>query len=201
MQDFEDVQMRELVHRMRNLLTTTRAVVSQTLRNATSIEEARRVVDDRLNSLGGAIDLLMTNNWQPSSLDVVLRRSLAPFGELTQRVTISGPQVVVGPHASVTLNLAIHELTTNAIKYGALSREPGHVELTSGILSKGGGEELWIQWAEQNGPEVILPERQGFGTRLICSAVSHGLRGQANLRFPPSGVIWTLAAPLAALAV
>jgi len=199
MEDLADVRVRELAHRFRNIVTITRSLVSQTLRSATSIEEARRVTDERLAALDGAIDLLLSANWQPAPLEEIARRALAPFDGLAQRIRVEGPPVPVGSSAALTLALAIHELATNAIKYGALSIESGAIELTWQIIESD-KPELWMLWAERGGPPVVHPERQGFGTRLICAAVSRSLRGRAELDYPKTGVTWTLIAPLAAIA-
>ena len=99
----------------------------------------------------------------------------------------------------MTLTLAFHELATNAIKYGALSTEAGAIELTWKVIGSGDQAQLWMQWAERDGPPVTRTDRQGFGTRLICTAVSRGLRGRAELDFPASGAVWTLLAPLATI--
>lgn len=198
-QDLDDVRVRELAHRFKNILTITRSIVGQTLATAASIEEARRLTDQRLASLNGAIDLLLSNDWQPAPLDVLARRALAPFDGLAQRIHVEGPSVRVGPSAGLTLTLAFHELTTNAIKYGALSDSAGTVTLTWRVLESDNSE-LWVQWTERDGPTVVCPQRQGFGTRLICTAASRSLRGRAELDYPATGVTWSLIAPLAAIA-
>jgi two-component sensor histidine kinase len=200
MESFDDVRARELAHRFKNILTITRSIVSQSLRTATSIEEARSVVDERLASLGGAMDLLLATDWKPALLDAVARRAIMPFDGLAERVQVEGPSIEIGASSSLTFTLVVHELMTNAIKYGALSDSAGRAELTWRVLDSDKTAELWVQWAERDGPPVRRPERQGFGTRLICTAAGRSFRGCAELDFPATGVTWSLIAPLAAVA-
>jgi two-component sensor histidine kinase len=155
----------------------------------------------------------LTSDWRrwatrPSSFYPTTGRRLLPalaenaLGHFTlyaERLRLDGPTVMIGPRAAMTLTLAFHELATNAIKYGALSNEAGTIELTWKVLDSGTEAELWMQWAERGGPPVVRPERRGFGSRLICTAVSRSLRGRAEMEFPASGVVWTLLAPLAAV--
>lgn len=156
MEDLADVRVRELAHRFRNIVTITRSLVSQTLRSAASIEDARSVTDERLAALDGAIDLMLSGNWQPAPLQKVVRRALAAFEGFDDRICVEGPSVTVGSSAGLTLALALHELVTNAIKYGALSTESGALELTWQIIDSD-KPKLWLLWAERGGPPIAPP--------------------------------------------
>lgn len=196
-----EVRLRELEHRFRNILTVVRSIVSQSLYSAESLDDAKATIDERLAALGGAIEHLLSHQWQAAPLPALAEQALAHFTLSGDRVRAEGPTVTIGPRAAMTLTLVFHELATNAIKYGALSSAAGAIELTWRVLGSGEQPELWLQWAERGGPPVTTPSRQGFGTRLICTAASRGLRGRAELDFPTTGIVWTLLAPMAAIGV
>ncbi len=184
---------------MQAATTIVRSLVSQSLQRAESIEDARSTIDERLAALGGAIEQLLAHDWEAAPLPALAENALAHFTLGADRMRLAGPTVTIGPKAAMTLTLAFHELATNAIKYGALSNETGTIELTWKVLDSGAEAELWMQWAERGGPRVVKPERQGFGSRLICTAASRSLCGRAELDFPTSGIVWTLLAPLTAV--
>ncbi|WP_051768287.1 sensor histidine kinase [Sphingobium sp. DC-2] len=194
-----DTRMRELEHRFRNILTIARSLVSQSLRSAKSLDEARATIDQRLEALGGATEQLLRHDWKAAPLREVAQNALAHFTLYKDKVRFDGPLVAVGPHAAMTLTLAFHELMTNAIKYGALSSMAGAIDLTWKEIGSDDRAEVWLRWLEHGGPPVVKPEREGFGTRLTCTATGRSLQGAAQLDFEPSGVVWTLRAPLAAI--
>lgn len=194
--DRDELVVRELEHRFKNILTIVRAIVSQSLGAASSIEDARDVIDERLASLGGAVEQLLSSDWKAAPLPALADQALAHLSFYTERLSFLGETVEIGPRAAMTLTLAFHELATNAIKYGALSNETGTVELCCQVRGAGGDAELLLQWIERGGPPVTRPERQGFGTRLICTATGRSLQGSAMLDFPATGAVWTLVAPL-----
>lgn len=194
--DRDELVVRELEHRFKNILTIVRAIVSQSLRAASSIEDARDVIDERLASLGGAVEQLLSSDWKAAPLPALVDQALAHLSFYTERLSFLGETVEIGPRAAMTLTLAFHELATNAIKYGALSNKTGTVELCCQVRGAGDDAELLLQWIERGGPPVTRPERQGFGTRLICTATGRSLQGSAMLDFPATGAVWTLVAPL-----
>lgn len=196
MADRDELVVRELEHRFKNILTIVRAIVSQSLGAASSIEDARDVIDERLASLGGAVEQLLSSHWKAAPLPALADQALAHLSFYTERLSFLGETVEIGPRAAMTLTLAFHELATNAIKYGALSNETGTVELCCQVRGAGDDAELLLQWIERGGPPVTRPERQGFGTRLICTATGRSLQGSAMLDFPATGAVWTLVAPL-----
>ncbi len=199
MESIDDVRVRELEHRFKNILTITRSIVSQTLRSAKSLEDARKVIDERLACLNGAVDLLRTSHWQAAPLGDLAKRALRVFAGYEGRIHVDGPSVSVGPSASFTLALVIHELVTNAIKYGALSNSAGSVDLTWRVSGEGKTAELSMLWTERGGPPVMRPKQQGFGSRLIGTAASRSFRGRAELNYSEAGVTWSLVAPLSAM--
>ena len=192
-----DLRMRELEHRFRNVLTIVRSVVSQSLASASSLDAAKTTIDRRLEALGGAIHELLSHRWEAAPLSALAKQAFAHFTVHSDRLRLDGPDVTIGPEAALTLALAFHELATNALKYGAMSNTTGTIDLSWKVAGAGSEAVLWLQWAERAGPPVVKPERQGFGTRLICTATGRSLKGRAELDFPETGVVWSLVAPMA----
>ena len=159
----------ELNHRVKNTLATVQSIVNQTLRGAADIEVARKAVNARIVSLAGAHDLLTERSWSGADVVDLVARAVAPFA--TGQISVDGPSVDVSPNQALALSLALHELATNAAKYGALSRPEGRVELRwqaqDGRLS--------LSWRESGGPPVAPPSRRGFGSRLIENALCRDL--------------------------
>ena len=116
-----------------------------------------------------------------------------------QRFRVSGPDLLLGPKVALALALALHELCTNAVKFGSLSIAAGHVELAWQILQARDGPELRLTWREKDGPEVKEPSRKDFGSRLLNRGLSASFGGTVELSYPPTGVALTLVAPLAAV--
>lgn len=195
-----DVLRAELRHRFHNLVSVTQSMVLQTLRDGVDVAEARGALIERLTALNGAVDILLQRSWQPGSLRTTLCDGFARHSGYHERITCEGPDIAIGANAVMALTLAMHELTTNAIKYGALSVAGGSVWLFWKIVAGDAGERLWLQWCERDGPAVRQPDRQGFGSRLVCSATSRSLGGEAELQFTPAGVTWLLTAPLERIA-
>lgn len=198
--DVLDLRQKELEHRVKNLITIVRWVVMRSLEDSTSVEQARAAIEERLGSLEGAINQLLSSDWRAASLPELAEQALNHFASHFDRIRVQGEHVGVGAKAAMTLALALNELATNAIKYGALSSPTGVVDLIWKSVETEAGPAIWMQWAERAGPPVIPPERRGFGTRLICTAVSRSLRGRADLDFLKTGVVWTLFAPIEGMA-
>jgi PAS domain S-box-containing protein len=184
----------ELNHRVKNTLATVQSLAAQTLRSAPDLPAAREAFEARLVALAAAHDLLTAQSWQGAWLGDVAATAMAPF-EVTNRPQISrsGPAVWLKAHQAMALSLALHELATNAGKYGALSLPEGRVKLRWSRTSAG---ELTLAWSETGGPRVAPPARAGFGTRLLQRSLSHELRGEVNLAFPPEGVRCEIRFPL-----
>ncbi|GLK54880.1 PAS domain S-box-containing protein [Methylopila capsulata] len=185
----------ELNHRIKNLLTLVQAIVGQTLRAGGDAARAFHAqISERLVALAKAQDSLMKTTSAEADLDALARSVLMPHG-LEERVRVEGPPVRLADRAAMAFALAVHELATNATKYGALSTESGRVEITwrfeDGLLR--------FEWRESGGPPVSPPTRRGFGSHVIERALSGYLSGEAKIDYRPEGVVVTLAAPVCAL--
>jgi two-component sensor histidine kinase len=179
----------ELNHRVKNTLATVQSIVNQTLRGATDIESARAAVDARVIALAGAHDLLTDRSWTGADIVDLVTRAVAPF--VAGRIVLDGPSVDISPSQALGLSLALHELATNAAKYGALSCPEGRVELRWKVQD----DRLHLSWRESGGPRVDPPSRRGFGSRLIENALCRDLGGQTRLELAPEGVrCWITAA-------
>ncbi|HEY3799526.1 MAG TPA: HWE histidine kinase domain-containing protein [Caulobacteraceae bacterium] len=177
----------ELNHRVKNTLASVQSIAMQTRRFAAEPADFDATFIARLGALAQAHELLSAAAWDGASLASVIQRTLAPYlyeGE-GSRVVFGGPAVRLGPNAAVTLNMAFHELTTNAAKYGALSTPAGRVDIE---WREGPGRGVDIDWRERGGPAVEPTRRRGFGTRLIEQGLTHELGGEAQLVFQPQGL-------------
>jgi two-component sensor histidine kinase len=194
------LQMMELRHRTKNMLAIVQSLVNQTLRGDIGVDDARRALGERLMAMSKAVDVLMRTAWQSAPLDEVIANALTHKSSFDGRLKVDGPSLPVGPTAAMTLSLAVHELESNAIKYGALSNGAGAVAVAWQVEHRGGGDCLVLTWEESGGPPVSPPTRTGFGTRLISRAIGQRLDGAAATQFLPEGLRWRLSASLAELA-
>lgn len=186
----------ELNHRVKNTLAIVSAIASQTLTGAISVSAASQAFTARLQALARAHDLLMHGNWTGIDLGSVVRATIDPHDNHEQRFKFEGPLVLLQPALAVTFSLALHELCTNATKYGSLSVPEGRVEIVWQVHSNGNEPRLQLTWTETAGPSVVTPQRRGFGTRLVQRALALELNGEVNVEYAPSGVICTIDAPL-----
>jgi two-component system, chemotaxis family, CheB/CheR fusion protein len=180
-----DLLLMEMNHRIKNTLATVQAIATQTLRSVSNDEHAAFI--GRLRALAGAHDLLMTERWDRASVHDVVGGALKAFQDGHQdRFSIAGPDVWLNPSRSLLLTLALHELGTNAAKYGALSNGSGNVRIEWKLSTNGQADRLTLHWHESGGPPVQAPARKGFGSMLI----EHGLaeQGEAFLEFKPEGL-------------
>ncbi|HLZ76354.1 sensor histidine kinase [Phenylobacterium sp.] len=191
-QERQTLLINELNHRVKNTLATVQSLASQTYRGAGDPAAAGEAFLERLMALARVHDLLSEAAWDGASLHDVAERTLTPYRRDGVRLTASGPMVHLAPNAAVTLNLAFHELATNAVKHGALSSPTGAIDIA--WAAEGG--ELTIDWRESGGPPVVQPERRGFGSRLIERGLGHELGGEAQLIFRPEGLSCHIRAPL-----
>lgn len=146
-------------------------------------------------ALSDAHNLLTQENWEGAELRDLVERALAPFGGVAhERLRLSGPVVRLTPRQAVALSMALHELGTNAAKYGALSVMAGRVDVRWNVSADGSAFEL--TWRERGGPQVLPPERRGFGTRLLGRGLAQDLDGTVDLEFEPDGVCCSIRAPL-----
>ena len=194
--------MQELAHRVKNTLTLVQAICLQTLRGDATLAEARETITARLLALAQAHDLLLQGSWTEASLLTLAEGAARLHGHgAAGRFHIKGPDVTLGPKAALSIGLVLHELGTNAAKYGALSIPEGHVDITWERDHPESGAEPMIRfrWQEVGGPPVTPPSRRGFGSRLIERSLADGLGAQVSLSYPVSGVTLTLDAPLSAI--
>jgi PAS domain S-box-containing protein len=186
----------ELNHRVKNTLSVVQALAQQTFR-ANATEDPRvTVFNGRLSALAHAHNLLSNENWQTADLGDVARRSLLTRGPDKERIRLAGPAVILKPKQAVTMAIALHELYTNAVKYGALANAGGKIDL-SWTVEFDGTRRLDMTWRESNGPPVEKPTRHGFGSRMITQALKTELGADVDMDFRIDGLICHINAPLA----
>jgi len=181
-----DLLNKELGHRLKNTLSLVQAIAAQTLKGVD--EDAVDAFRERIVALAKAHDVLLQQDWATASLGAIVRETLAPLDGL-QQIVISGPEVQAGSRAALTLSLILHELATNAAKYGALSVPDGCVALQWSIDDG----MFRLNWSERDGPPVRRPDRTGFGSRLIRRGLSTS--GSVECRYLPDGFEMDLSAP------
>ena len=175
---------------MKNTLATVQSIANQSLRNATTAAQARGDIEGRLIALSRAHDVLTREGWEGANLREIVAQAIEPFG---QRFVVAGPDLRLLPRMALALAMALQELATNAVKYGALSNETGEVEIA---WTADDHRHLALTWTERGGPAVAPPNRRGFGSRLIERSLASDLGGTVALRFEPEGVVCAIAAPL-----
>lgn len=190
--------MAELDHRVRNILASIAAMVSLTAQGATTKEEYAKRLHGRIAAMARTHGLLTKQRWKGASLQRLVRDELAAYGHNAEAMEIRGhpDDVVLRPPPALNLSLILHELATNAAKYGALSIPGGRVAVNWCRLDEGNGSWLRIEWCEDNGPPVIKPTKVGFGCTLIRSALSSEAGAEVALDFDPEGVRCRIVLPL-----
>lgn len=182
----------ELEHRIKNILATVSAIASQTLRD-TDLTSARKVFDQRLQALAAAHDILNETRWTSASLRAVVSAALAPFR--SERIDLVGPELPIGPRRALSLALAVNELGTNSLKYGALSTDVGQVSIRWWREEAGDETRLVWVWQERGGPPVMPPSRRGFGRFLLERVLAADFDGQVRIEFAPDGIVCSMVAP------
>jgi two-component sensor histidine kinase len=186
-----DLLIEELNHRVKNTLAILQAIAMQTFRGATRAE--RDKFEGRLGALAEAHNLLSKEKWQGSELQEVIRQVLQPYLIAgVERIRMFGPKVALTPRLAVVLSMIVHEIATNAAKYGALSNDNGSVAVDWEVLHDEGAPKLRLIWTEAGGPPVTAPVQRGFGSRMIERSARDQLGGDATVDFLPSGVVYTL---------
>ncbi len=194
-----DTLMGELNHRVKNSLAVVQAIASQTMRGDISLADARLAFSERLRVMARAHDLLVTSNWSGTDLASVIKATIDPHQGGQSRFSVSGPYVALKPQLAVTFCLALHELCTNAAKYGALSVPEGRVDITWTVTGPADKSRLWWQWAESGGPAVTAPVRKGFGSSLIEKVLPMELFGEVSVAYATTGVVCVLQSPVPGL--
>lgn len=190
----------ELAHRMKNVLAMIGAVANQTFRSAVSLEAAQATFGERIAALGEAHTILTQSSWSGAPIRAVIEGALAPHRIAAERVAITGPALELGAKQALTLALAINELATNALKYGALSGDGGQVAITWRAGAPDSEERFVFGWRESGGPPVREPARKGFGSRLLQRVLAQEFQGKVVLAYEVAGLRYELETAMAAIA-
>ena len=188
----------ELNHRVKNTLSTVQSIVWQALRKASDPEVIRESIESRLFALSRSHDLLTRENWEGAGLLDLLNEVMEPFRDAdgrAERIVIAGKNIRIPPKATLALGIALHELATNAVKYGAFSNEAGSIRIAWTIEPAPEGNRLILHWQEKDGPPVTPPSRKGFGSRVIERGLAHELEGTVHLDYRAEGVLCTINFP------
>ena len=184
--------MREINHRAKNMLSVVDAIAHQTATK--NPEDFVERFSERIQGLSASQDLLVRNEWKGVEVENLVHAQLAPFADLIgSRIVVHGPKLCLKTASAQAIGLALHELATNAGKYGALSTDRGRVDVCWGI----DGDTLTMSWTERDGPPVSPPERRGFGTIVMEAMTERSVGGVVDLDYAPSGVTWRLTCPAA----
>ena len=195
----QEVVIGELHHRVKNTLAIVSAITSQSLRNANSLEEATKTIADRLHALGVAQDLLVRERWTGAGCRTLIEAAVRAFqSKSLDQFDITGDNIAISSGPAIALSMVIHELCTNAVKYGALSARAGHVSI-SWAISQDDSKRFKLHWKERGGPTAREPSRKSFGSRLIEQALPGQLHGEARLLFEPDGVSCEVNIPLSVM--
>jgi PAS domain S-box-containing protein len=183
----------ELNHRVKNTLAIVQSIAQQSFRGGVPTAAAKAAFEARLAALSAAHNILTERSWQSASMGELVARIVAPLaGGGSDRFIVEGPEIQLQPRTAVSLALALHELGTNAVKYGALTERAGRVEIRWLVEA----ERLKLVWRERGGPPVVEPGQRGFGSRLLERGLAADLGGTVRIRFDPEGVVCTMDAPL-----
>jgi PAS domain S-box-containing protein len=186
------VVMRESNHRVKNLLGLVQAIARQTATHEP--QDFVRLFSERIQALAANQDMLVRNEWRGIDAEELARTQLAHFADLVgSRIVLHGPKLRLNATAAQAIGLALHELATNAGKYGALSVNAGRVDLQWRCE----GDTFAMSWTERNGPPVLPPQRRGFGSTVVASMVKLSVGGTVQLDYAPSGLVWSLTCPAA----
>jgi PAS domain S-box-containing protein len=197
-EEHQRLLLNELNHRVKNTLATVQSITSQTLRAAGSTAAAREAIESRLFALSRAHDVLTRENWEGAWIGEVVAQAISPFqANGPSRIHCRGAEVRLPPSVALALAMALQELATNAVKYGALADEAGKVGISWHVDRTREVPHLVLRWEEEGGPPVTPPTRRGFGTRLVERSLAQGrFSGEARIDFAPGGVVCTIDAPL-----
>ncbi len=191
----------EISHRTKNLLAVVQAIADQTAQRSATLKDFQARFSQRLQGLSRSVDLLIEEDGHGASIAAVVSSQLEPFGQVDGvRIAASGPDVPLNSDAAQRIGQALHELATNATKYGALSVPEGWITVRWQLGPDNTGQPCFrLRWCERNGPKVLAPSRRGFGHVVLGGATGQALQGKVNHEFEARGVSWTLEAPLSAV--
>jgi PAS domain S-box-containing protein len=186
----------ELNHRVKNTLATVQSIAAQSFKTGQT-KVARDAFEARLFALSKTHDVLTRENWEGANLHDIVEEALAPYGkDHSERYRISGERLQLPPRIALSLAMAMHELSTNAAKYGAFSTDTGRIAIDWEVMGTGEERRLTLLWTEEGGPPVQSPKRKGFGSRLIERGLKRELAGEVDLDFRPSGLACAIRFPL-----
>jgi PAS domain S-box-containing protein len=193
--------MRELTHRSKNLLAVIQAMARQSLSLQATPEDFVERFSERLSGLAGSHDLLSSDDWAGASLVQLIRSQLQHYSDLFgTRINLQGPDLILRPEAAQNIGIALHELSTNAAKFGALSVREGFVTVSWVIvLDENKSSRMRMRWEERSGPPVLPPTHRGFGHLVMDRITGQALGGKSQAQFAPAGVCWTLDVPAASV--
>ena len=187
----------ELNHRVKNVLAVILAIAQQTLSRSATPAAFAPAFFARLQAMARAHELLSRENWGDVAIEDLVEQALAPYLSTGhERISMSGPSRSLPAKLALGLGVALDELATNAVKYGALSNECGRITLSWEVLNASEGPQLELVWLESGGPTVVAPPKDGFGLTLIRREIEYNLGGNAWIDFAPDGVVARLRAPL-----
>jgi two-component sensor histidine kinase/CheY-like chemotaxis protein len=190
----QEILIAELNHRVRNILGLVRGLVTQSAATASDLRVFVDGLEDRIRSLARANDLLTSTNWRPSSLHALLRTELEPYAQAQGSVALRGPDVMLQPKAFSAMALVLHELVTNARKYGALTMPTGRILVETSVTEI---SNVMVVWRETGGPTVVPPTRRGFGTTIIEQAIPFEVNGESTPSYLPNGFVLEMLLPAA----
>jgi PAS domain S-box-containing protein len=188
----------ELNHRVKNTLSTVQSIVTQALRRPAEPDVIRESIESRILALSESHDLLTSRNWEGAGLHDLVDTALRPFEVVVghaERFTITGENLHLSPKQTLALAVALHELATNAVKYGAFSNNEGRIEISWTSAPAAGGDRLVLHWRERGGPTVTVPTHKGFGSYVIERGLAHELGGVVALEYLEHGVVCTIDIP------
>lgn len=195
-EEHHKVLIAELNHRVRNMLTVVISIARQTMSRSPSPEDFQKALIGRLMAMARSYELLSREKWKAASIRDLAVQELTPFD--MERTTIAGPDIRLMPKQSLAIGMVLHELATNAAKYGALSVPDGRVEVEWSVPPDERREEqrLDLRWRERDGPEIAKPKRRGFGLTLVEREAEYTFGGKADIDFDPHGLTVSLDLPL-----
>ncbi len=193
-EEYLELLMHEVSHRAKNMLTLVQAIARRTV--ASHPEDFIDRFEQRITALAANLDVVVKNDWKAVSLGELIHSQLGPFRDLSPRISIEGPPVEITASAAQTLGMAVHELATNAAKYGALSDAVGRVAINWEVKTDVARERRFLlSWTESGGPPVTKPKALGFGSVVVGRMIRIGFGCDAQIDFAPTGVVWRIDCP------
>jgi two-component sensor histidine kinase len=187
----------ELSHRVKNVLSVVQVLAERSASKTTSVAAYLEMFRGRLQALGAAHNALIAGNWKWASLASLVQTALEPYVAERDRIHLDVQDLRLDPEIALTLAIGLHELATNAAKYGALYRPNGRITLVGRIEAGEGGDELHLVWQEDGGPAVEAPAASGFGTAMLSRALAYQHKGRADLEWRKEGLVCRITLPLA----